>query len=567
MQLVLLALFYAVTATAYQSSLSASGNELYWVNSNIPVTIQTNTTDMSAALTRKIITDSMNEWNSSSAAKINASGSSSNEIKFVKNFPYGSAVIGVTELTFNNSGAIQKASILLNDDYLFRSSPGMYFTGQVFLGDVISHEIGHMFGLSHSEVLDSSMFYSSFSGQSTLSSDDRGGIRSKYDSSYGKIQGHVKGGSSIPVLGAHVQAISRNTGEAIGAISDENGFFEIAGLDLNDTYYLYTSPIKNADSLPGYFANVQNKFCPGAYVGSFHSSCGREFDGKPHSLTLSSQNPVIDVGTLSISCKLRSDYSYDLEKLKKNFSPLTIYNYTHDLRPDKAFVGWFRKPTTNAWSIPDIFTIDLTGYNNLSTRRHLKLSLVSYPMGTQLEYEVTIKQNNQITVFEHKTLTESDITDTYKADYAVFLPMSSDPTRNIFEISVKAKRLSYAAQTFPAYLQFSSDQHLPYLLVASLYADGEFGPVPVIDTKVDLSDNEACLDAPFTYPVTKTQTASQTSSGSSSTNNDQTLASAGCGTIEPPRNGPGSSLPLVAMGFLLSLIASAITKSRKKFLS
>jgi predicted Zn-dependent protease len=240
--------------------MTPSGAELFWANPNVPVKISTNTTDLSAVQTVNIISDSMNQWNQNSPAQILNSSSSTNKIEFVSDFPYGSAVLGLTELSYNSNGAIQKASILLNDDYTFKANPGLYGAGEVYLGDVVTHEIGHLFGLSHSEVLNSSMFYSSYSGQSSLSSDDKSGIRAKYGQNYGTITGFVKGGSSIGVLGVHVQAISRKTGESIGAISDETGSFVVSGLDLNDTYYIYTSPIKNPNSLPGYFANVQNEF-------------------------------------------------------------------------------------------------------------------------------------------------------------------------------------------------------------------------------------------------------------------------------------------------------------------
>jgi Matrixin len=565
MYFVCLFILFVLPSWAYQASLNSSGNELFWANPSIPVSIQTNTSDMTSALARDIIVLSMNEWNQSGEAKVNLVSASNNEIKFVPNYPYGSAVIGVTEVSYNTSGAIQKASILLNDDFYFHSSPGLYPAGEVFLGDVVTHELGHLFGLSHSEVINSSMFYSSFSGQSSVASDDKSGIRSKYDSSFGNITGHVKGGNSIGVLGVHVQAISRNTGESISAISDENGFFKIGGLDLDDSYYIYTGPVKNPDSLPQYFSNVQDKFCPGKYVGSFFSPCGREFDGKPASISLREEAPSVDVGTVSINCGLRSDEQYASRKLQAAFSPLTILDFGLDGRTEKAFVGWFRKTTANTWSTSDTFKIDLTDYSSLSSQKYLKVALVSYPLGTLLEYEMSVKQNGSLVSTASRALSYSSLTETYNTDFSSYLPLHPSGTQNVFEVSIRAKRLSttYAAQTFPSFSQFTSDEHLPYLVVASLYENTQDGLRPVFDSEAILSDNDSCLDAPFTFAVKKTESAGESFSSAE----DQTIPTAGCGTIEPPQDGPGTSVPLMTVGFVLSLLASSLVKTRKKFLS
>ena len=550
---------------AHQSSLTTSGKELFWAIPNIPLTISNSTTDLTSAEVYSIISNSMNEWNQSSVTKLSYSQSSTNEIKFVRAYPLGSAVLGTTEISYNSSGAIQKASILLNDDYHFQSTPGFYPTGQVYLGDVVVHELGHLFGLSHSEVLNSSMFYSSFSGQSSLASDDRGGIRNKYSTQFGSITGHVRGGNSIGVLGVHVQAISRLNGESTGAISDENGYFKIGGLDLNDTYYIYTSPVKNPDSLPNYFSNSQNQFCPSSYVGSFFSSCGRENDGKPLPLTLSQEHPSLDVGTVSINCNLHSDEEYDYQKLQTHFLPLTIFDYSKELRSEKAFVGWFRTMNTNTWSQDDLFKIDLTGLEDLTgTSKYLRVVFVSYPFGGPLEYEMKIKRTGQ-SASTIKNISYSSITETYNPDFYVDLPLGNDPSQNLFEVSVRAKKLSssYAAQTFPSYMKFTSDQHQPYLIISSILETSVSGLSAILDSKANLSDNAACLDAAFTFAVKKTAGSDEVSN----LNTDQSVAAASCGTIDPPSSGPGPSLTQFVSGFLLIYLASSLMKRRKKFLS
>lgn len=553
-------------AFAHQSSLTSSGKELTWSNPNVPVLIRTNTTDMSSATAKSIIQNSMNQWSASSEASVYSASSSNNEIKFVSGFPYGSAVLGVTELSFNTSGNIQKASILLNDDYYFHETPGIYSNGQVFLGDVVTHELGHLFGLSHSEVLDSSMFYSSFSGQDTVSLDDKSGIRQKYDSGFGTIEGYVKGGNSIGVLGAHIQAVSVRTGGASGAVSDENGFFRLGGLDLEDTYYLYVSPIKKSDSLPGYFANVQENFCPGSYVGSFFSKCGSENNGKPQAIKLTTNNRFVDVGTVTINCNLKSDATYNQQKLNGDTSPLTIYQFDPDNaeKAEQAFVGWFRNPSTTNWSESDVFQVN---YEPLDSGQYfLKVSVISFPFGTQLEYEVDVLNSVSTLINKKRSFESIPGTGAYKTDFHAYLQFQSGSIdRNNFQIRVRSRKLgnSFLTQTFPDYTSFTSGTYLPYLLVTSIWDNSSGVLKPVVLTEPNLSDNAACLDAPFTYAVKKAVEVND----SVTTDSDQTVSAAGCGTIEPPSNGPGSSLPILMTGFLFTIIASNVIKSRKKFLS
>lgn len=566
MRLKWLLAFICLPVWAHQTSLTSGGKELFWANPTVPIQITSNTSDISSAIVKSIIRDCMNQWNTAgSVARMNEVSSSLNEIKFVSNYPYGSAVLGLTEISYNASGSIQKAVISLNDDYQFRSSPGLYGTGQVYLGDVVTHELGHLAGLSHSEVLNSSMFYSAFSGQSTVALDDRSGIRQKYNQNFGKITGHVQGGNHVGVLGAQIQAISMKSGESSAVITDENGYFELGGLDLDDTYYLYTAPIKNPISLPGYFANVQSEFCPAAYKGSFFSSCGREFDGKPQGITLTTANSSVDVGIVSINCSLRSDEDYSYQKIQSSFAPVSMYNYLDSRKPEQAFVGWFKKPTSSSWSTADLLNIDLSGYTAANSNKYLKIALISFPFGTQLQYEMDVRRNGVLVTNGHQTMGYNSSTQTYMPDMETYIQLDSSLAQNNFEVSVMAKRLEsyYVAQTFPSATEFSSSDYLPYLVVASLWEYGASGLQPILNTGSVLSDNYSCLDAPFTYAVSKTQEATQ----SERSTTDETVAATGCGTIEPPGNGPGSSMPLMVLGFLLALLPTIMTGSRKKFLS
>jgi hypothetical protein len=147
----------------------------------------------------------------------------------------------------------------------------------------------------------------------------------------------------------------------------------------------------------------------------------------------------------------------------------------------------------------------------------------------------------------------------------VDLPLGNDPSQNLFEVSVRAKKLSssYAAQTFPSYMKFTSDQHQPYLIISSILETSVSGLSAILDSKANLSDNAACLDAAFTFAVKKTAGSDEVSN----LNTDQSVAAASCGTIDPPSSGPGPSLTQFVSGFILIYLASSLMKRRKKFLS
>jgi predicted Zn-dependent protease len=562
--LILLTFLYSLPALSHQSSVTSSQNKIKWNYSNVPLRIISNSNSLPGSST-SIIEQSIAEWNAASSFKIQKVSTGTNQIQFTNNFSiYGSAVVGVTEVNYATSGIINSATILLNEEnYNFVSTPGMAFGNSIYLKDVVTHELGHFVGLSHSEVLNSSMFYQTFPGQSEISADDKAGIRSKYTSGYGKISGYVQGGNHIGILGVHVQAISRKTGEAIAGITDERGYFDISGLDTNDSYYIYTSNIKNLNALPSYFSSVQTEFCPAAYASSFFSQCGRENDGLPQSITLSTSQPSVNVGVISISCSLRIQESYVYEKIQSQFSSLEIFNYSLNPRVEKSYVGFFNPSDLNTTSFNgnDILKIDLSGYTS-PFNKWLKIKLISQPLGSAVEYSMTVR--NGSTVYAGplgKTLNSEG---TYKLDLSTSIALSSTVNSNIFEVEIQAKILSsvVAGYSIPDFAKFGSVTSQPYLLVMSL----EDVAGPLLDTGSILSDNQSCLDAPFTYAVTKSLARNDEGISSGA----QAGAVASCGSIDPPSgpgSGPGQFMIILTLGFLLSVLPSKLAKRNKNILS
>jgi hypothetical protein len=555
-----IALIFLSQAFAYQSSMTSEQFPVRWNTTTIPLQVVNNSNSLPASAT--LIDQSISEWNAVSGVSIQKTSTSKNQIKFSYDFSiYGPSVIGVTEVSYNSSGTINTASILLNEQHFNFSSTPMVSDGfNVYLGDVVTHELGHFLGLSHTEVLDASMFYSTFPGQADLAPDDIAGVRSKYSTGFGTISGSVKGGAQIGILGAHVQAISRKTGHTVGTISDENGDFEIKGLDVNDTYYLYTSPLKKLDALPASYSNVQSEFCPGPYLGSFFTPCGQQNDGFPQGITLTSAAPSVNVGIISVSCSLRSQDDYTLEKLGPEPEQVEIYNYSVDQSPEKTFVGFFRKNelSLTTYTNPDKFRIDLSGVA-IPGSKSVQFKLISQPLGNMVEYHLKITQNSVILVDTYKTPNALGI---FELDLGTETSLSSIAANNIFEVEIRARKLSdsLAEDIIPDFQNFGIDDHLPYLFLTSL----KQGTSLILDSGAKVSDNASCLDAPFTYAVEK----ASFDLGEKSTTAAAGASLASCGTIEPPSgSGGGQSLLLSAIGFLMVLALFHPRKRAKNFLS
>jgi hypothetical protein len=143
--------------------------------------------------------------------------------------------------------------------------------------------------------------------------------------------------------------------------------------------------------------------------------------------------------------------------------------------------------------------------------------------------------------------------------------LSEIQNENNFEIHIKSKKLgsTLAAMTFPSVYTFSNDAYLPYLVNLSLMETINSNLKPILDTEALLSDNESCLDAPFTYSISKTLSQEK----DATIGDDQTVAAASCGTIDPPQDGPGQTMPFMTLGFLFILFLTNSLKGRKKFLS
>jgi Matrixin len=210
------------------------------------------------------------------------------------------------------------AGQILDADTLFRpdgqatfATPGALATtqgqGAYDLESLLTHELGHWFGLDHSAVWRAIMFpYAPPPGQflgsrptaqapdAPLSDDDRTGIRMLYPDpndavDIGAIRGRVlpanpfalasipqpfAGGSVTGIFGAHVVAVDAGTGAVIAgvfagwscssasspALPQFDGSFDIERLPVGHAYWLYAEPLVGL-AQPGDFSQALGHLC------------------------------------------------------------------------------------------------------------------------------------------------------------------------------------------------------------------------------------------------------------------------------------------------------------------
>lgn len=225
-------------------------------------------------------------------------------------------IIGLTQVWYNpDTAEILEADVVLNDlHYTFTagtgdtSGPGSGRVSggvgsQVYLENVLTHELGHAYGLSHSGGLQSTMLYMEAPDQAHLSCDDMAGVRRLYGNAatpaMGSINGRIVRENGTGIFGVQVVAISNDRGVALASsLTDPAGNYTISGLEPG-TYHLMAEPFySGASTLPPYYASVNHSICGGARFGRrFLFSGGQEL--APVSVSWG-QN--IGAGTLTLQC-------------------------------------------------------------------------------------------------------------------------------------------------------------------------------------------------------------------------------------------------------------------------
>ncbi len=120
---------------------------------------------------------------SGTCTKKTSNGNYVSVITKAADWPYGSGVFALTVLTYNTcSGEIVDGDILL-DDASHQFCVTSCNAGTQHLRNTLTHEVGHLLGLDHSDLPQATMYYSAPSGEVqklTLHGDDLQGICQTY---------------------------------------------------------------------------------------------------------------------------------------------------------------------------------------------------------------------------------------------------------------------------------------------------------------------------------------------------------------------------------------------------
>lgn len=296
----LLALLLSTPAFAYTPTVTSGGSPVRWSRAKLNLAGNPiNSSGLSQSDVFDAVVRSLQRWRAASDGGVqfdywqgtdpatyepNSNYNGLSSLYFASNAdgPTGLTpnILGLTQVWYNTgTGQILEADTVLNDkNFIFTTNPtdtsgfgssqaSFSSRNHVFVENVITHELGHSFGLSHSEQLQSTMLFMESPEQAHLGCDEQVAIHSLYptgdQSSRATISGDVLGPSGSPLLGVNVEAISRRRGTVLAsAMTDRGGHYVISGLEpgeyflMAEPYYAGTAP------LPVYYSGLNAAVCP-----------------------------------------------------------------------------------------------------------------------------------------------------------------------------------------------------------------------------------------------------------------------------------------------------------------
>ncbi|MBF0300660.1 MAG: matrixin family metalloprotease [Oligoflexia bacterium] len=572
---------------AFVMDRNSLGAIIFWKKKNINVYVDTtNNYNKNSDMIMNVVENAAKEWNGKSELQINVfkntygavknpgANNKQNDIYFGKSTALSSGVLGVTNVSYEgNTEEIVEADIILNQDSIFTAAINNLYPPK--LADIVTHEMGHLLGLAHSQIKDSTMLYTAFVGQSTLDTDDIIGIFniaptdgiSISNLRTGTIKGAVIGSKKlVGIFAAQVQVVSMKEGRVItGVFTEDTGKFVINGLPLNDIYYLYINPVNIFASVPDYYLSASKHFCSGSsYKGSFFTTCDADDIGHPQGIYISEDEKSVDVGSITIKCGLDSPIDYLSDKDYAIFQ--TTRSFLLDMIPKgtasgygTAMVGSFSTKEIDE-NNEDVINVDLSSYAiNSQNEYYLELRLVSQNFYSQLRTVVKIFKNG-VSQGIYPDSSEGIALDGDGRPYlnlsnnTKFRLSNNNSSENKFEIRVKPVAFTYNNNSyitnslygidimdyfFPAYTSFLESGSF-YLLIAYISKKESDGTYSIADRRIykPYEDNKSCPDAQGAFEV-KAFTSTQDSSGSSIARgrNKKSGGLFGCGTIFWMNNG------------------------------
>ena len=537
--------FLSFRVFSFVHNISDKGEKFYWSSpSSMDICVDaSNDQGLDENKIKNIVKYSIEQWNGKSHAHLNYNDASSSDCvsgriknKFLfdrTEYPFGRGVLGVTLIRYDpNTGRIKNANIFINDEVLFSDSIG---GTRYFIGDVVTHELGHFWGLSHGQVHRSTMLFTVFEGQSSVHSDDEEGINTIYpqstsQSQRGSIRGHISGSNSrIGVFGAFVQAVSLSEGRVVASVpTDRSGRFSLSSLPINDTYYLYISPLKKNVGLPEYYDDhIRADFCSGgkSWVGSYFQKCGRSEKGHPQGISLTRSRESVNLASVTIQCEFQNPNL-------SNFNNYEINMFQSNGSVGEAITGVFESEKiefNDSVSILEnsqrrsshFYNVDLSQYAADSSKElYLEVKVTSQALYSLLRTNIIINRvdeedgevmyprnwNEIYSITDEESfdstnpLTESCLD--HSREKTIRIPIKNNYDENIFTIEVVPQPLYGSLNAFfPSSQVFVDDSIGFYLMTLSISEKLSSGKYTIIEKKnhAPYGDNIACMDGPETF--------------------------------------------------------------------
>ncbi len=593
---------------AFVPSLTSQLKPLYWSEQNSAISLYynpTNTSNLSEGFVSSVFVSAVGEWANVSGTRLSFVLQKSTNIEENKNEIYfsndqsifGSGVIGIALVSYKDStGEILEADIALNDDIVFSSDQD----NSLYLGNVITHELGHFLGLGHEPNLESTMFYQAERGQFKLAEFDKQSILQLYlkDSDRGAIAGKIVGGNSlVGIFGAQVMALDVDGKIAATQISDPDGKFNFKGLTKDKIVYIYTKPLAFKSSLPAIYSAARVNFCTNgeSYRGSFFQTCMRSDEGFPASVLVSA-NTTKSIGNISIRCGFDVPQNYFSAKDSGDPYELDFNKFLMST----AFTGYFTERDV-ANTKEDVI--------------EFKIPTDAVDVGEDDQFNVRINFRSQIFYSIYKadlSIYKNDVKIYGRTDSTSDLVVESDFSLNLdkdivvtgvmgdrFQIRIKPKnwfnylqleenispirtvgrRLYSTKDFFPGFLISSFDSeslgigeasnykssmslkdnlNLYFLSIETTNLNNErLGSRFFIET-----DNSQCPDAPNAYVVKNPLTLGQSETAKSKNGKIESEFPIACGSIvnNTDGGGPSGGLGQVLAAFVLIFLLSRIQK-------
>jgi predicted Zn-dependent protease len=265
---------------------------LKWDSNAFPVTWQMNPTQSSNVTgtpgQRSVFQSAFQEWEDITTALVSFTEGALTDASVKPDGDDGINLIttNVTEEEFNNLGAgaiglaipisingvTQEVDIMFNPTTSF-STEGTTPGDRIDLESVATHEVGHLLGLDHSNILAATMFPSVVAGSNhprDTELDDQIGVSALYPvptfaASTGSLSGTVRTMENVAVYGALVVAIDSGGQAVASQVTDPSGQYTMTGLPPG-SYTIYAEPMNQ----PFQFGNAPSlaETYPGESINS-----------------------------------------------------------------------------------------------------------------------------------------------------------------------------------------------------------------------------------------------------------------------------------------------------------